>query len=79
MRRCVTAAIAAAVVGLGFDFVPAAAQRALTPVTDAMLRNPDPAGLADVAAHPEQLGIQPARSDRSRQRRAHRTRRTGAA
>jgi alcohol dehydrogenase (cytochrome c) len=39
----VTAAIAAAVVGLGFDFVPAAAQRALTPVTDAMLRNPDPA------------------------------------
>ena len=43
MRRCVTAAIAAAVVWLVFDFVPAAAQRALTPVTDAMLRNPDPA------------------------------------
>ncbi len=43
MKRSVTAAIAAAVVWLGFDFVPAAAQRALTPVTDAMLRNPDPA------------------------------------
>ena len=28
MRRCATAAIAAAVVWLGFDFVPAAAQRA---------------------------------------------------
>jgi PQQ-dependent dehydrogenase (methanol/ethanol family) len=43
MKRCVTAAIAAAVVWLGGAFVPAAAQRALTPVTDAMLRNPDPA------------------------------------
>ena len=43
MRRCATATILAAVVWLGFDLVPAAAQRALTPVTDAMLRNPDPA------------------------------------
>ena len=43
MKRCVIAAIAAAAVWLGFDFVPAAAQRALTPVTDAMLHKPDPA------------------------------------
>ena len=43
MRRCVIAAIAAAAVWIGFGFVPAAAQRALTPVTDAMLRTPDPA------------------------------------
>jgi len=39
----VIAAIAAAAVWIGFGFVPAAAQRALTPVTDAMLRTPDPA------------------------------------
>src|SRR3954470_11592009 len=43
MRRYVTAGIAAVVVWIGVDFVPAVAQRALTPVTDAILRNPDPA------------------------------------
>ena len=43
MKRCVSAAIAAVVVWLVFDVVPTGAQRALTPVTDAMLRNPDPA------------------------------------
>ena len=40
--------------------------RKLSPVTDAMLANPDPGRLADVAAHAEQLGLQPARSDQPR-------------
>jgi glucose dehydrogenase len=41
MRKII--AIAATALGFVVGLVPAAAQRTLTPVTDAMLRNPDPA------------------------------------
>ena len=42
MRKIVAAAIVASAIGLIVGLEPALAQRALTPVTDAMLRNPGP-------------------------------------
>ena len=43
MRKIVSAGIAATALGFVVGLNPASAQRALTPVTDAMLRNPAPA------------------------------------
>ena len=49
---------------------PATTITDLSPVTDAMLANPDPADWLDVAPHARQLGLQPARGDRPPQRRS---------
>ena len=50
--------------------IPGQAQvQTFTPVTDAVLQDPDPAVLADVAPDARQLGLQPAGPDHPRERR----------